>query len=186
MVAQMAWDAGVGSHRRYGAVGHRRPHEGGATLGATAMTLTTKRVSLPPVSVCVGCCCGRVDRGKPDVPVDWLKAEWKRRKLAGRVHLSISGGLGPCDLVNVVSVADCRGTTWLGGLATKADFESQLEWATHCAREGHRFPLPARFDARRFERFVGRARSPRRAIGSSPVTGAAIDEGRLRAWLRRS
>ena len=37
----------------------------------------TKRMSLLQGVVCVGCCCGRVERGKPQVPVDWLKAQWK-------------------------------------------------------------------------------------------------------------
>ena len=44
----------------------------------------TKRKSLMQVLVCIGCCCGRVDRGKPEVPVDWLKAEWKAARSAGR------------------------------------------------------------------------------------------------------
>lgn len=121
------------------------------------MQLETKRRTVAHVAVCLGCCCGRVDRGKPEVPVDWLKAEWKCRKLAGRVHLTISGCLGPCDLVNVVSVADASGTVWLGGLVTRGDYEALLEWATTCARANARLPLPRRFDAHRFERFGDRA-----------------------------
>ena len=64
----------------------------------------TKRKSLMQVLVCVGCCCGRVDRGKPEVPVDWLKADWKAARLNPYIQLTISGCLGPCDLPNVVAV----------------------------------------------------------------------------------
>lgn len=39
--------------------------------------LETKRKTIGQVLVCVGCCCGRTDRGKPPVPVDWLKRNGK-------------------------------------------------------------------------------------------------------------
>jgi cobaltochelatase CobN len=66
--------------------------------------LTTKRLVIGQVSVCFGCCCGRTDRGKPEVPVEWLKAEWRRRGLPKNIQLSICGCLGPCDVANVVKV----------------------------------------------------------------------------------
>ena len=39
--------------------------------------VTTKRMVMGQVLVCSGCCCGAVSRGKPDVPVEWLKQEWR-------------------------------------------------------------------------------------------------------------
>jgi len=116
-------------------------------------TLSTKRVTLAHISICVGCCCGRVDRGKPDVPVDWLKAHWKAHKLLKHVHLTISGCLGPCDIVNVVSVASDRGTTWLGGLDQFDDFVALADWALRVARLEQLLPLPPALDAHVFQRF---------------------------------
>ena len=51
-----------------------------------------------------GCCCGRDDKGKPAVPVDYYKAEYKRRGIRDRVQLTMSGCIGPCPLLNVALV----------------------------------------------------------------------------------
>lgn len=57
------------------------------------------------LSYCYGaCCCGRVDRGYPAVPVDTYKSEWLKRKLRKDVHLTKGGCLGPCALANVASL----------------------------------------------------------------------------------
>jgi hypothetical protein len=59
-------------------------------------SLTTKRLVIGHVTVCQGCCCGNTANGRPPVPVDWLKKEWRARGLLKRVQLTISGCLGPC------------------------------------------------------------------------------------------
>ena len=51
-----------------------------------------------------GCCCGREDRGKPSVPIDFYKQEYKRRQIRDHVQLTMSGCLGPCPLLNVALV----------------------------------------------------------------------------------
>ena len=115
--------------------------------------LSTKRRTLGQVLVCVGCCCGRVDRGHPPVPVEWLKHAWKTRRLATSIQLTISGCLGPCDLVNVVGLVHPNGTLWLGGLETQTHYEAIVEWATESAAEGRLLPLPDSLTPLRFERF---------------------------------
>jgi hypothetical protein len=112
--------------------------------------VTSKRVVIAHVLVCLGCCCGNTDKGNPPVPVDWLKAQWKQRKLLRTVHLSISGCLGPCDVKNVVTILTPRETIWLGELLEQADYEELLQWATLCVREERLFPLPARLAHRQF------------------------------------
>jgi len=42
-------------------------------IGKTAIS-SLKRAQ---VVVCKGCCCGRVDRGHNEVPIDALKSLWK-------------------------------------------------------------------------------------------------------------
>jgi hypothetical protein len=39
--------------------------------------LVTKRLVIGHVTVCQGCCCGNVANGRPPVPLDWLKKEWR-------------------------------------------------------------------------------------------------------------
>lgn len=96
----------------------------------------TTRKTLGQVVVCVGCCCGRTDKGHPAVPVDWLKAEWKRRMLPKKIHLTISGCLGPCDATNVVMIL-------LREAAEKHRLRAKLA------------PLPHSLEKFRMQRFAG-------------------------------
>lgn len=114
----------------------------------------TKRQTLAQVLVCLGCCCGRTDKGKPAVPADWLKAEWKRRRLLKHVHLSISGCLGPCEIANVVAIVTPDGTAWFGDIDGIEYYEALLEWAGACAATGRALPPPAILEPHRFERYV--------------------------------
>lgn len=115
--------------------------------------LPTKRQTLGHLLVCIGCCCGRTDKGKPEVPVDWLKAEWKQRRLLKHIQLSISGCLGPCDLVNVIAIASGDGIRYFGGLDTPAHFTAVVDWATASAAEGRLVPLPAGLASLEIDRF---------------------------------
>ena len=120
----------------------------------------TTRLTLGQVIVCMGCCCGRTDKGHPEVPVDWLKAEWRRRGLAKQIQLTISGCLGPCDASNVALVFIGDQPVWLGGLHERRHFQELLEWATVCSDTGSLRPLPhalGRFEMQRFrEEALGR------------------------------
>jgi hypothetical protein len=115
--------------------------------------LVTTRRPLAQLVFCQGCCCGRTDRGHPEVPVERLKAVWKEEKLNKSVQLTISGCLGPCDLTNVTLVITPAGNEWLGGLAGNAVYEALIAWARECHRGGRLVSLPSSLDALRFERF---------------------------------
>ena len=115
--------------------------------------METGRLSLGQVLVCVGCCCGRTEEGNPPVPVERLKAEWKRRRLNRAVQLTVSGCLGPCDLTNVACVAGGFGTLWLGGLSQDAEYDALIDWAEGSAAAGRLLPLPGMLAGRRFERY---------------------------------
>jgi cobaltochelatase CobN len=119
----------------------------------TNSQITTKRKTLGQVLICIGCCCGRVDRGRPPVPVDWLKAQWKLHKLNKSVQLTISGCLGPCDIANVVCIVGSNSMVWLGGLTIEQEYEELLRWALRSTEAGELQPLPSQFDARVFDRF---------------------------------
>jgi hypothetical protein len=124
----------------------------------TSRQTFTKRQTLGQVLICLGCCCGRVDRGRPHVPVDWLKAQWKQHRLHKSVQLTISGCLGPCDVANVVGVVTPHATVWLGGLASDAQYAALLAWAVQSARADRLLPLPEEFHAHVFDRFRPEAR----------------------------
>lgn len=114
----------------------------------------TKRTAVAQVACCVGCCCGRTDRGFPAVPVERLKAVWKEEKLNRTVQLTISGCLGPCDMANVILVMTASGTEWFGGIDDEAVFEAVIAWARACHAAAALLPLPSVLAAHRFQRFA--------------------------------
>lgn len=92
--------------------------------------------------VCSGCCCGRVDRGHSEVPVDALNSAWEKHDLENSVGLTISGCLGPCKMHNVSLLLVGGGTIWLGGLSEEAHFEALVEWARDVSQNGESAKLP--------------------------------------------
>jgi hypothetical protein len=115
--------------------------------------LTTKRIVLGQVTICTGCCCGAVARGHPNVPVDWLKHEWRARGLLKRIQLTISGCVGPCDVPNVVVITSASGTEWLGGIREFSQYQALVAWASHSKEKGALLPLPAEFQRHTLDPF---------------------------------
>jgi hypothetical protein len=115
--------------------------------------MTTRVKSPAQVLLCKGCCCGRVDRGLPEVPVDRIKAIWKAEKLNRAVQLTISGCLGPCDLPNVAVIVTAEGTAWYGRLEGDAPYDALIAWARDSVLAGRSLPTPEAIEAHRFERF---------------------------------
>jgi (2Fe-2S) ferredoxin len=102
--------------------------------------LATKRLVIGHLTVCQGCCCGNTENGRPPVPVDWLKKEWRARGLLKRVQLTISGCLGPCDLPNVVTISNESGTQWFGEITEFEQYRDLVDWATRSRDAGELNP----------------------------------------------
>jgi cobaltochelatase CobN len=109
--------------------------------------LETKRRVIGQLIVCQGCCCGATAKDRPSVPVEWLKAEWRKRGLLKRVQLSVSGCVGPCDIPNVVVVNSESGSQWLGNITGFDQYRSLVEWAARSMEAGHLLELPREFRA---------------------------------------
>jgi cobaltochelatase CobN len=107
--------------------------------------LETKRLVIGQMIICQGCCCGATQKDRPAVPVEWLKAEWRKRGLLKRVQLSISGCVGPCDQPNVVVVNSESGTQWLGNITDFNQYRSLVDWAARSMEAGHLLDLPREF-----------------------------------------
>src|SRR5207248_408489 len=75
-----------------------------------------------------GRCCGQTDRGKPAVPVEWLKTEWRRLGLLKNIQLTMSGCLGPCDVPNIVLVATAQANVWLGNIDRFEYYCELVQW----------------------------------------------------------
>ncbi len=116
--------------------------------------MTTRIKSSAQLMLCKGCCCGRTDRGLPEVPVERIKAAWKAEKLNRGVQLTISGCLGPCDLPNVAVLVTALGMEWYGRLDGAAHYDALIAWARDCLAAGTALPAPSTLAAHRFERFL--------------------------------
>jgi hypothetical protein len=144
------WDV----HHRVRFVEWQRGRDGSGTVNEDRdCPLKTKRLVVGQLTICRGRCCGNVERGLPEVPVEWLKSEWRKRRLLKRVQLTISGCVGPCDVPNVVVITSSLGTEWLGNIVEFDQYRSLVEWALRCRDAGEMLALPREFHRCRISPF---------------------------------
>jgi hypothetical protein len=116
--------------------------------------MQTLRQALGQLVFCEGCCCGRTDRGKPELPVEKLKTAWREGRLNRTVQLTISGCLGPCDLTNVTLLLTQDEQIWLGGLEGEEIYDEIIAWAKASDASGKLLPLPKVLEPKRFTRWA--------------------------------
>ena len=102
--------------------------------------------------VCNGCCCGRIEKGNDEVPIEDLRLAWEKYELEDAVKLTISGCLGPCSMKNVSLIKTDLGQTWLGNLSGKEHYEALIEWALNVKQNGIGTELPELLSNLQFER----------------------------------
>ena len=94
------------------------------------------------VVVCSGCCCGNLEKGHDEVPVDALIEAWEKNSLEDSVELTISGCLGPCSMRNVVLLETDQSQIWLGGLSSDSHYGAVVEWACDFSQRGNGCEMP--------------------------------------------
>jgi hypothetical protein len=139
--------------RRFGLAGFSTEAGSGTMNENRDCPVKTKRLVVWQMTICRGCCCGNVERGLPEVPVEWLKSEWRKRGLLKRVQLSISGCVGPCDVPNVVVITSSSSTEWLGNIVKFDRYRSLIEWAVRCRDASEMLTLPREFHECRISPF---------------------------------
>jgi cobaltochelatase CobN len=116
---------------------------------------TTKNIRLldGQLFVCKGCCCGNTEKGNPPVPLEEFKAQWRKRKLRSRVHLTVSGCLGPCQLANVVLILFDGHTIWLHSINTSAHVTAIYDYLEEVLLTGAYAPPQGLLAGCHFQRF---------------------------------
>jgi len=109
------------------------------------------------IFVCKGCCCGNVDRNFPEVPLEEFKSQWKARGIRRRVHLTISGCLGPCPLANVVLLILYGQSVWLHSVDSAAQVTAVYDYVERVLAAGAYLPLNGRLSDHEFNRCVSDA-----------------------------
>lgn len=110
--------------------------------------------------VCQGCCCGQTERGFPAVPLEAYKREWKARGLRLRIHLTVTGCLGPCPLANVILILFGGETVWLHSINDEGAVTSVFDYLEAMLAAGRYLPPPGALAARHFNRHVFDTASP--------------------------
>jgi cobaltochelatase CobN len=104
--------------------------------------------------VCNGCCCGRTEKGFPELPLDEFKRQWKERGIRRRFHLTISGCLGPCPLANVVLILFRGRSTWFHSINSPEDVASLYDYAERMLLAERFLDPPPELAVRLFERYI--------------------------------
>lgn len=104
--------------------------------------------------VCQGCCCGRVDKGFPPLPLDEFKRQWKQRGIRRRFHLTISGCLGPCSLANVILIQFLGRSVWLHSINNPEDVDLVYTYVEQMLVADAYLDPPAALAQRHFQRYL--------------------------------
>ena len=104
--------------------------------------------------VCNGCCCGRTEKGFPELPLEAFKSQWKRRGFRRRFHLTISGCLGPCPLANVVLLQFRGVSLWLHSINHGSDVELIYDYVERMLQAESYLDPPDALADRRFQRYL--------------------------------
>jgi cobaltochelatase CobN len=117
----------------------------------------TLRVVEGHLFVCQGCCCGNVNEGRPAVPLERFKSEWKARGIRSRIHLTVSGCLGPCTVPNVVLFSYKGSTIWFKSINDDSDVVAIYDYLGRILDKSE-FLLPTGMLAKKvFQRYAGDA-----------------------------
>jgi nitrile hydratase accessory protein len=104
--------------------------------------------------VCNGCCCGRTEKGFPPLALEEFKRQWKQRGIRRRLHLTISGCLGPCPLANVVLLHFRGRSLWFHSINQPEDVNLIYDYVERMLVSETATELPDALKSRLFERYL--------------------------------
>jgi nitrile hydratase accessory protein len=104
--------------------------------------------------ICNGCCCGRTDKGFPELALDEFKQQWKKRGIRRRFHLTVSGCLGPCPLANVVLLQFRGQSMWFHSINHPEDVELIYDYVENMLLADDVLDPPEGLASRQFERYL--------------------------------
>ena len=105
----------------------------------------------PRVTICDGCCCGRVEKGNHEAPIEYLRSAWKENELKEQVKLTISGCLGPCKMNNVSLITSGSERIWLGKMNDIEYYEAIVDWAKDIADGSGKLIVPEKLAKLQFD-----------------------------------
>ena len=107
--------------------------------------------------VCNGCCCGQTGKGFPALALEEFKSQWKKRGIRRRLHLTISGCLGPCPLANVVLLQFRGSSMWFHSINQAGDVDLIYDYVERMLVAESVMEPPSELGSRLFERYQERS-----------------------------
>ncbi len=104
--------------------------------------------------LCNGCCCGRTEKGFPALPLEEFKQQWKKRGIRRRLHLTVSGCLGPCPLANVILLQFRGRSMWFHSINHAEDVALIYDYVEGMLLAETCLDPPAALAIRQFERYL--------------------------------
>jgi nitrile hydratase accessory protein len=117
----------------------------------------TIRIQDGHLFVCNGCCCGRTEKGFPALPLDEFKRQWKQRGIRRRLHLTISGCLGPCPLANVVLLQFHGRSLWFHSVNKLEDVDLIYDYVEQMLLADMPLDPPNGLQSRLFDRYLAKS-----------------------------
>jgi YHS domain-containing protein len=100
------------------------------------------------------CCCGWTEKGRAPVNTALYEAEWDRRQLRSRMHLSFTGCLGVCTAGNNALLLLLGRAIWLKDLNNDDLIPAVFDYAAAMLEAGHVLPPPPALREHVWERFM--------------------------------
>ncbi len=101
------------------------------------------------------CCCGWLEKGRlPFEPQPLWGDEWERRRIRNRLHLTLTGCLGPCAVGNNALLQLHGRSIWLHDLNDPALVPLVFEYAEAMLDAGRILPVPDELRDHVYERFL--------------------------------
>lgn len=100
------------------------------------------------------CCCGWTEKGRAPLNIALYEAEWERRKIRNRLHLTFTGCLGPCAVGNNAMLQMLGRSIWFKDLNDDALIPAMFEYAESMLAAGRVLPPPETLRDHVYERYL--------------------------------
>src|SRR5215211_1998873 len=100
------------------------------------------------------CCCGWEEKGRMPFEPDLWGDEWERRRIRNRLHLAMSGCLGPCAAGNNALLLIHGRAIRLNDLNDPSLIPAVFDYAEAMLAAGHVLPPPPALSGHVYERYL--------------------------------
>ena len=100
------------------------------------------------------CCCGWAEKGRMPFDTSLWGDEWERRRIRNRLHLTMTGCLGPCPAGNNALLQILGRSIWLNDLNDPALIPAVYDYAEAMLAAGRVLPPPPVLTGHVYERYL--------------------------------